>query len=95
VPDHSSASRPEHSGPGALHEVFIKVDVATEHAADPELAKRLEEACPVDIFAATGAGVTVVTENEDECVLCGLCLDASPEGAVTVTKLYDGTILER
>jgi len=42
-----------------------------------------------------GAGVTVVTENEDECVLCGLCLDASPEGAVTVTKLYDGTILER
>jgi NAD-dependent dihydropyrimidine dehydrogenase PreA subunit len=80
---------------GALHEVFIKVDVATEHAADPELAKKLEEACPVDIFAATGAGVTVVTENEDECVLCGLCLDASPEGAVTVTKLYDGTILER
>ncbi|MDQ2675845.1 MAG: ferredoxin family protein [Actinomycetota bacterium] len=79
----------------ALHEVFIKVDVATEHSADPELAKRLEEACPVDIFKATDGGVTVVTENEDECVLCGLCLDASPPGAVTVTKLYDGTTLER
>ena len=40
-------------------------------------------------------GSTVVHENKDECVLCGLCLDASPEGAVTVTKLYDGTTLER
>jgi NAD-dependent dihydropyrimidine dehydrogenase PreA subunit len=79
----------------SMHEVFIKVDVATEHAADPELARKLEEACPVDIFAATEGGVTVVTENEDECVLCGLCLDASPPGAVTVRKLYDGTVLER
>ena len=79
----------------ALHEVFIKVDVATEHSADPDLGKRLEEACPVDIFKATEGGVTVVPENEDECVLCGLCLDASPPGAVTVTKLYDGTTLER
>lgn len=77
------------------HEVFIRVDVATEHSADPELAKKLEEACPVDIFMATDGGVTVVTENEDECVLCGLCLDASPPGAVTVHKLYDGTVLER
>lgn len=77
------------------HEVFIRVDVSTEHSADPELAKRLEEACPVDIFKATPGGVTVVTENEDECVLCGLCLDASPPGAVTVNKLYDGTTLER
>ncbi len=83
------------SDSGALHEVFIKVEVADEHASDPELAKKLEEACPVDIFAATDAGVTVFTENEDECVLCGLCLDASPPGAVTVTKLYDGTTLER
>ena len=79
----------------AMHEIFIKVEVADEHAGDPELAKKLEDACPVDIFAATETGVTVVRENEDECVLCGLCLDASPPGAVTVTKLYDGTTLER
>jgi NAD-dependent dihydropyrimidine dehydrogenase PreA subunit len=77
------------------HEVFIRVDVSPEYSADPELAKKLEEACPVDIFKATDGGVTVVTENEDECVLCGLCLDASPPGAVTVNKLYDGTVLER
>ncbi len=78
-----------------LHGIFIDVEVSAEVASDPELARRLEEACPVDIFAASASGVSVVRENLDECVLCGLCLDASPNGAVTVRKLYDGTELER
>ncbi len=56
---------------------------------DAELARRLEEACPVDIFAAADGGVTIVDENLDECVLCELCLDAAPPGAVRVVKLYD------
>jgi NAD-dependent dihydropyrimidine dehydrogenase PreA subunit len=76
--------------------VFIRVDVADEAARDRELAKKLEEACPVDIFSAAGGGVEIVEENLDECVLCGLCLDASPPGAVRVVKLYDnGAVLER
>lgn len=70
--------------------VFIGVEVADEAAADAELAKRLEEACPVDIYAADGGGTRLVEENLDECVLCGLCLDASPPGVVRVLKLYDG-----
>lgn len=78
-----------------LHGIFIDVEVSEKYSSDPELAKKLEEACPVDIFKASEIGVTVVHENKDECVLCGLCLDASPPGAVTVKKLYDGTMLER
>lgn len=78
-----------------LHGVFIDVTVDDSVAGDPDLARRLEEACPVDIFAAKDSGVTVVRENLDECVLCGLCLDAAPDGAVTVTKLYDGSTLRR
>ena len=81
--------------PEQLHGVFIDVEVDASVAGDPELARRLEDACPVDIFATGEAGVEVVRENLDECVLCGLCLDAAPDGAVTVTKLYDGTTLER
>jgi NAD-dependent dihydropyrimidine dehydrogenase PreA subunit len=78
------------------HGIFIRVDVEESVRGDAALAKRLEEACPVDIFAASGAGVTVVDENLDECVLCKLCLDASPLGAVRVVKLYDGeAALER
>jgi NAD-dependent dihydropyrimidine dehydrogenase PreA subunit len=76
--------------------VFIGVEVEDSAAGDAELAKRLEEACPVDIYAASGGGVDIVDENLDECVLCGLCLDASPEGTVKVIKLYDGeALLER
>jgi NAD-dependent dihydropyrimidine dehydrogenase PreA subunit len=70
--------------------VFIRVEVADSARADAELARRLEEACPVDIFAATDGGVRIVDENLDECVLCELCLDAAPPGAVRVVKLYDG-----
>jgi NAD-dependent dihydropyrimidine dehydrogenase PreA subunit len=76
--------------------VFIRVEVAGSARSDAELARRLEEACPVDIFAASDGGVRIVDENLDECVLCELCLDAAPPGAVRVVKLYDGgAALER
>jgi NAD-dependent dihydropyrimidine dehydrogenase PreA subunit len=79
-----------------LHGVFIAVQVDESVRGDADLARKLEEACPVDIFAATAGGVTIVDENLDECVLCELCLDASPPGTVRVVKRYDGdAALER
>jgi len=71
--------------------LFIGIEVADDHASDAELAAKLEEVCPVDIYAAdeNGGGVTIVDDNVDECVLCRLCLDASPPGAVRVLKLYE------
>lgn len=75
------------------HKVFIDVEVDAAVAADAELAKKLEEVCPVDIFAAGDSGVEIVTENLDECVLCRLCIEAAPAGTVHVKKLYDGTEL--
>ena len=69
---------------------FIAVEVDDAAAADEELARKLTEACPVDIFAQRpGGALEIVESNLDECVLCRLCLDASPEGAVKVIKLYD------
>jgi NAD-dependent dihydropyrimidine dehydrogenase PreA subunit len=80
----------------ASHGTFIAVEVDEAVRGDAELARKLEEACPVDIFAASESGVQVVDENLDECVLCGLCLDASPPGTVKVIKLYDGgAVLEQ
>lgn len=70
--------------------LFIAVEVDDRAAADPELARKLTEACPVDIYAQKDAGaLELVEQNLDECVLCRLCLDAAPEGAVKVIKLYD------
>jgi NAD-dependent dihydropyrimidine dehydrogenase PreA subunit len=73
----------------ALHKVFIDVEVDASVAGDAELARKLEEVCPVDIFKATDSGVEVVEGNLDECVLCNLCVDAAPDGTVRVVKLYE------
>jgi NAD-dependent dihydropyrimidine dehydrogenase PreA subunit len=74
---------------------FIAVEVDDQYAGDRELAVKLTDACPVDIFAkGADGGVEIVERNLDECVLCRLCLDASPEGAVKIVKLYDnGAVL--
>jgi NAD-dependent dihydropyrimidine dehydrogenase PreA subunit len=72
-----------------LSKVFIDVEVDASVAADAELARKLEEVCPVDIFTATDSGVEIVERNLDECVLCDLCVDAAPDGAVRVVKLYE------
>ena len=79
------------------HGLFIAVEVHDPAVADAELAARLTEVCPVDIYGQQdGGSLRIVEENLDECVLCGLCLDASPEGIVNVIKLYDdGALLAR
>jgi NAD-dependent dihydropyrimidine dehydrogenase PreA subunit len=71
--------------------VFIAVEVSEDAASDAQLAGKLAEACPVDIYAQrpSDGGVELMERNLDECVLCGLCLAAAPEGAVRVIKLYD------
>jgi NAD-dependent dihydropyrimidine dehydrogenase PreA subunit len=78
---------------GALNKVFIDVEVDDSVAGDAALAAKLEEVCPVDIYRDAGGRVEVVEENLDECVLCRLCIEASPPGAVRVKKLYDDTEL--
>lgn len=71
--------------------MFIAVEVDDQAAAETALAKKLTEACPVDIFAQRDDGtLEIVEQSLDECVLCRLCLDASPDGVVKIVKLYDG-----
>jgi NAD-dependent dihydropyrimidine dehydrogenase PreA subunit len=70
--------------------LFIDVEVDASVAGDAEFAAKLEEVCPVDIFARNDDGaVAIVEENLDECVLCYLCVNAAPEGTVRVVKLYE------
>lgn len=73
--------------------MFIDVELEDSIRDDAELARKLEQACPVDIYAEREGRVEVVEENLDECVLCELCIHAAPEGTVRVVKLYDGTKL--
>ena len=61
--------------------IFIGVEVDDAVAGDPPLAAKLAEVCPVDIYAVERRPRSrIVEENLDECVLCGLCLDAGAAG---------------
>jgi ferredoxin-like protein FixX len=69
--------------------MFIAVEVTPAAAGDAALAKKLTEVCPVNIFAQKPDGtLRIVEENLDECTLCDLCMQASPDG-VKVVKLYE------
>jgi len=69
--------------------MFIDVVVDAAVAKDRELSRKLEEVCPVSIFDASGDELRIAEENLDECVLCDLCLEVGPKGAVRVRKLYE------
>jgi ferredoxin-like protein FixX len=76
---------------------FIGVEIDDAIAADPALAAKLTEVCPVDIYAQADDGsLRIVEENLDECVLCELCINAAPPHTVKVLKLYDeDAVLQR
>ena len=74
--------------------LFIDVQIDESVRDDAELAQKLEDACPVDIYANKAGHVEIVEDNLDECVLCELCTKAAPAGTLKVLKLYDGTALE-
>ncbi len=73
--------------------IFIGVEVDDAVASDTAMGAKLDEVCPVNIFKGTESGVDIVDENIDECVLCGLCIDAAPAGSVKIHKLYSGEVL--
>ena len=73
---------------------FIDITIDPTAATDPDLAHRLKEVCPVDIFTTTTNGHTqIVQDNLDECVLCQLCINTAPPGTIHITKLYSGQTL--
>jgi NAD-dependent dihydropyrimidine dehydrogenase PreA subunit len=75
---------------GKTDALFIDVSVDDSVAADAELVKSLVEVCPVDIYAQHEDGtLEIVRQNLDECVLCYLCVEATPDDSVRVIKLYE------
>ncbi len=78
-----------------MDSVFIAVEVDDSVASDPQMAAKLTEVCPVDIYAQAPEGTLEIVEtNLDECVLCRLCIDAAPAGTVRILKKYSGETLQ-
>jgi NAD-dependent dihydropyrimidine dehydrogenase PreA subunit len=74
--------------------LFIDVEVDDQIRDQADIAQKLEDACPVDIYKNADGHVEIVEQNLDECVLCELCINAAPKGTVRVKKLYDESVLQ-
>jgi len=84
---------PDQPNPESMNRIFIDIEVEDSIRNDAAIAAKLEEVCPIDIYKDADGTVEIVDKNVDECVLCRLCIEASPPGTVHVKKLYDGTEL--
>jgi NAD-dependent dihydropyrimidine dehydrogenase PreA subunit len=68
---------------------FIKVEIDLSRCAGRKKIAEWVRVCPVNIFKMEDKLPVVVEENEDECTLCMLCVEAFPKGAITIHKLYE------
>ena len=68
--------------------LFVSLHVADTCNREPE-CRECVQVCPVDVFMREpGALATVVAGNEDECILCDLCVTKCPVQAVQLEKHY-------
>jgi len=68
---------------------FIKVVIDSDQCQDRTELNEWIDVCPVNIFKLENNRPVVVEENEDECTLCMLCVNACKKGTITINKLYD------
>ncbi len=72
--------------------LFIAVHVDAERCLAGQPCTACITACPVNIFEARQGPTGIVDENEDECILCDLCLERCPTDAIAIHKLYSEEI---
>ena len=68
--------------------MFIELRIAEDACAKARPCQICVENCPVDIFRSEDGKAIVNHANEDECLLCDLCLSKCPVKAITLKKLY-------
>lgn len=70
--------------------VAVSVDQARCRAGQP--CSACTAVCPVNIFEGRNGLAGVIGENEDECILCDLCLERCPTDAIAIHKLYSDEV---
>ena len=68
---------------------FIQVTIAEDRCTGISDCGKCVQVCPVNIFDAEGDRPLIIEENQDECILCDLCLEECTPDAVVLRKLYD------
>ncbi len=73
--------------------LFIAVHVDEARCRRGQPCAACIAVCPVSIFEGRNGLAGVVGENEDECILCDLCLQRCPTHAIAIHKLYANEVL--
>ena len=59
--------------------IFIKVEVDKDKCeASSGGCQECVKICPVDVFQSKGREIITIPDNEDECTLCGICVENAP-----------------
>ena len=68
---------------------FIRVEIDMNRCGGIEGCGRCMRVCPVNVFDRENDKPLVVEENQDECILCDLCLQECKSEAIVIHRLYD------
>jgi NAD-dependent dihydropyrimidine dehydrogenase PreA subunit len=68
--------------------LFVKVKIDQARFSTREARELCARSCPVDALRAGETSLEVDPEAEDECILCDLCVNNAPEGAVEILRTY-------
>ena len=68
--------------------LFVSVTVDRERCGSVQPCSRCVSVCPVTIFEPRGKVAGVIEANQDECMLCDLCLQQCPADAIVIRRLY-------
>jgi NAD-dependent dihydropyrimidine dehydrogenase PreA subunit len=69
--------------------LFIRLEIDPAMCLGIQRCGQCIQVCPVNIFAPHDDYPKTVEDNEDECTLCNLCLQACGADAITIHKLYE------
>jgi NAD-dependent dihydropyrimidine dehydrogenase PreA subunit len=70
--------------------IAVRLDAGRCGAGQPCTA--CVDVCPVGIFAGRNGLAGVVADNQDECILCDLCLMRCPTDAIAIHKVYSDEV---
>ncbi len=68
--------------------LFVQVKIDQGKFSTKQARELCARVCPVDALKATEEALVIDGENEDECILCDLCVQNAPQGAVKIVRTY-------
>ena len=67
---------------------FIQIELEEEKCLGITDCGICTKVCPVNIFKAGESKPIIVSDNEDECTLCNLCLEECKPNVIHIIKKY-------